>query len=107
MLVEELSSAAGQGTAANLAASAIGKLADEGEDDDGWEDVNDGPDIVSTPGLLPYLEGSGIRQPDDETQRYLTEFFHQVDKDNTADFWNWCQGLNEEEKGKLKQLIKK
>lgn len=53
---------------------------------------------------MSYIEGSGARQRDDETQAYLTEFFMRAARENVANFQEWYGMLTEEERGKLNEL---
>lgn len=53
---------------------------------------------------MSYIEGSGIRQRDDETQGYLTDFFIQAARENTSNFQDWYGMLTDEEKAKLNEL---
>jgi importin-9 len=119
VLVEELLSASGTTGATSAAAAAIssagidfgGDAADDGDDDDdGWEDEPDNTIDLSLgttkADLLSYLEapGSGVRQRDDETQAYLTDFFVRAARENIAGFEGWYNELSEDEKGKLQEL---
>jgi hypothetical protein len=110
VLIEELLSASGRGNAADIAAAAASEFADADSDDgdDGWEDEPGDTLDLSLGGtkadLMSYIEGSGIRQRDDETQAYLTEFFMRAAQDNIAGFQEWYNMLTEEEKGKLNEL---
>ncbi|KAK8060284.1 importin-beta domain-containing protein [Apiospora saccharicola] len=104
ILVEELSSASGAQNASTAAAAAASKFADEEEeDDDGWEDEPDTVDLSlgSTKNdLMSYLEASSMtRHQDDETNRFLTDFFRRVAQ--TPDFHNWFEMLTDDEKQKL------
>ena len=110
VLIEELLSASGVQGAANAAAAAATEFADAEEDDgdEGWEDdLGDTLDLSlggTKADLMSYIDGSGIRQRDDETQAYLTEFFIRAASENTAGFQDWYNMLTEEEKGKLNEL---
>ena len=110
VLIEELLSASGVQTAAKAAAAAATEFADANEDDgdDGWEDEAGDTLDLSLGGtkadLMSFIEGSGIRQRDDETQAYLTEFFMQAARENTTGFQDWYNMLTEEEQGKLNEL---
>lgn len=110
VLIEELLSASGVQGAANAAAAAATEFADAEEDDgdEGWEDdLGDTLDLSlggTKADLMSYIDGSGIRQRDDETQAYLTEFFIRAAGENTAGFQDWYNMLTEEEKGKLNEL---
>ncbi|KAK8090774.1 Importin-beta domain-containing protein [Apiospora phragmitis] len=104
ILVEELASASGAQNASTAAAAAAAKFADEEEEDeDGWEDEPDTVDLSlgSTKNdLMSYLEASSMnRHQDDETNRFLTDFFRRVAQ--TPDFHNWFEMLTDEEKQKL------
>lgn len=108
VLIEELLSASGANAAANAAAvAAAAEFADEENDDDGWEDEPETLDL-SLGGvksdLMCFIEGSGARQRDDETQAYLTEFFMRAARENVANFQEWYGMLTEEERGKLNEL---
>jgi hypothetical protein len=50
---------------------------------------------------MAYGEGGFVRQRDDETQAYLTEFFNNAARENTAGFNEIYGALSEEERGKL------
>ncbi|KAG4429736.1 hypothetical protein IFR05_014787 [Cadophora sp. M221] len=108
VLIEELLSASGQSN--NLTAAAIADFADEEADDDGWEDVHTNVLDLGLGGtkaeLMAYGEGQGsfMRQRDDETQAYLTEFFIRAGRENLADFNAIYEELSGEEKGKLQEL---
>lgn len=117
VLIEELLSASGAQGAASAAAAAVAEFADAdllsedgegGGDDDGWEDDGDGTLDLSSLGvrhdLMSFMEGSNIRQRDDETQAYLTEFFVTAARENVAGFQDWYALLTEDEKAKLNEL---
>jgi len=55
---------------------------------------------------MAYGEGQGsfMRQRDDETQAYLTDFFIRAGRENLADFNGLYEALSGEEKGKLQEL---
>jgi importin-9 len=53
---------------------------------------------------MGYLEASNMRNRDDETQQYLTEFFIRAARENVANFSEWYNGLTEDEKNKLNEL---
>lgn len=55
---------------------------------------------------MAYGDGSGsfMRQRDDETQAYLTEFFIKASSENIAGFNELYGVLTEEEKVKLNEL---
>ncbi|KAI9713080.1 MAG: hypothetical protein M1820_001065 [Bogoriella megaspora] len=97
VLVEELLSASGANRAID---SATLKLAEEGSDDDGWEDESNTLDLASStakigddlnagalfgnplnadPALMAYAnDETPARQRDDETQAYLIHFFQGI-----------------------------
>ncbi|KAK3352709.1 armadillo-type protein [Lasiosphaeria hispida] len=109
VLIEELLSASGLQAAANVAsASATAQFEDAGEDDDdGWEDTGDTLDLSlgsTKADLMGWLENSNLRQRDDETQAYLSEFFIKAARENIAGFQEWFAMLTEDEKTKLHQL---
>ena len=56
--------------------------------------------------LMVFADGSAnfIRQRDDETQAYLTEFFIKAARENTAGFNELYGALTEDEKLKLQEL---
>jgi hypothetical protein len=94
---------------AATAAQAAAEYADEGASDDGWEDVPSTLDLglgTTKAELMAYGEGQGsfMRQRDDETQAYLTEFFIRAGRENIADFNGLYEALSGEEKGKLQEL---
>ncbi|ELR02111.1 hypothetical protein VC83_09490 [Pseudogymnoascus destructans] len=109
VLIEELLSASGVQNAAT--ALAVADFADE-EDDDGWEDLPSILDLGSGAAkadLMAYAEGLGgsfMRQRDDETQAYLTDFFVRASTDNIAGFNELYAQLTDEEKAKLEELAK-
>ena len=102
-MIEELVSASGQHTAAQAAAAAA-EFGDDDEDEGSWEDV---PSILdlglgSTKAeLMAYGEGNFVRQRDDETQAYLSEFFLKAGQENVAGFNELYGALSDEEKVKL------
>jgi hypothetical protein len=108
LLIDELQAASGAGAAASAASAAIASAEFEDDDDDeGWEDDDDTLDmgLASTKAdLMSFVEGPGRRQPDDETQNFLTEFFLQCGREDTASFKEWYGMLGEEEKQKLNEL---
>lgn len=108
VLIEELLSASGANAAANAAAvAAAAEFADEENEDDGWEDEPETLDLSlggTKADLMSFIEGSGARQRDDETQAYLTEFFMRAARENVANFQEWYGMLTEEERGKLNEL---
>lgn len=109
VLIQELLSASGMQSAANQAAAAAAEYADEEGDDDSWEDV---PNILdlglgSTKAeLMAFGDGSSsfVRQRDDETQAYLTEFFVKAAQENVAGFNELYVVLTDEEKLKLNEI---
>ncbi|KFX94493.1 hypothetical protein O988_06281 [Pseudogymnoascus sp. VKM F-3808] len=109
VLIEELLSASGVQNAATALAAA--DFADE-EDDDGWEDLPSILDLGSGAAkadLMAYAEGLGgsfMRQRDDETQAYLTDFFVRASTENIAGFNELYAQLTDEEKAKLEELAK-
>lgn len=109
VLIEELLSASGVQNAATALAAA--DFADE-EDDDGWEDLPSVLDLGSGAAkadLMAYAEGLGgsfMRQRDDETQAYLTDFFVRASTENIAGFNELYAQLTDEEKAKLEELAK-
>lgn len=107
VLIEELLSASGVQNAATALAAA--EYADE-EDDDGWEDLPSVLDLGSGAAkadLMAYAEGMGgsfMRQRDDETQAFLTDFFMRASRENIAGFNELYGLLTDEEKGKLEEV---
>lgn len=109
VLIEELLSASGMQSAAAQAAAAAAEFADEEGDDDGWEDVPNTIDLSlgsAKADLMAWGEGQGsfVRQRDDETQAYLTEFFVKASRENVAGFNELYGALTEDEKRKLNEL---
>jgi importin-9 len=107
LLIDELLSASGAQAAANAAAAAISSADFDDDDEDGWEDDDDTLDLglAATKGdLMSFIEGPGRRQPDDETQTFLTEFFIQCGRENIANFQEWYNLLSGEEKQKLNEV---
>ncbi|PQE03651.1 importin-beta domain-containing protein [Rutstroemia sp. NJR-2017a BBW] len=107
VLIEELLSASGHQNAATAAAAA--EFADEEADDDNWEDVPSTLDLglASTKAdLMAFGEGQGsfMRQRDDDTQIYLSEFFVKAGRENVAGFNELYTLLTDEEKMKLQEL---
>jgi hypothetical protein len=101
-------SASGAQNAATAAAAA--EFADEEGDDDGWEDVPSVLDLglgTTKADLMAFGDGAGsfMRQRDDETQAYLTEFFVEVTRDNVSGFHELYTALTEEEKAKLSEVV--
>ncbi|KAF4126487.1 importin-9 [Geosmithia morbida] len=113
LLIDELLSASGARSMANATSGALGGSGgaggdlDSDDDDEGWEDDDDTLDmgLASTKAdLMSFIEGPGLRQPDDETQSFLTDFFLACGRDNTANFQDWYGMLTDEEKNKLNEL---
>lgn len=108
LLIDELLSASGARAAANAASAAIASAELESDDDDeGWEDDDDTLDMnlaATKADLMSFIEGPGQRQPDDETQTFLIEWFLSCGRENTANFQEWYNMLKEEEKQKLNEL---
>lgn len=109
VLVEELLSASGAQAASSAAAAAAAEFADDDDDDgdDGWEDEDDAVDLslgATKQDLMSYLDGSGARMRDDETQQYLTEFFLRAARENVAGFQAWYNEMTEDERAKLNEL---
>ncbi|TAQ91656.1 hypothetical protein B7494_g113 [Chlorociboria aeruginascens] len=108
VLIEELLSASGFQNAASAAAAAA-EFADEEGEDDSWEDVPSILDLglgTTKAELMAYADGTGsfVRQKDDETQAYLTEFFIKASNENIAGFNELYGALTEGEKVKLNEL---
>lgn len=117
LLIDELLSASGARNAAAAASAAMagaggagaggaGDL-DSDDDDEGWEDDDDTLDMglaATKADLMSFIEGPGQRQPDDETQSFLTDFFLGCGRDNTAGFQEWYGMLGDEDKAKLNEL---
>lgn len=108
VLIEELLSASGYRNPADVAAAAA-EFADEEDENDSWEDVPSVLDLglgSTKAELMAYGEGQGsfMRQRDDETQAYLTEFFIRAGRENIADFNGLYEALTPEEKTKLQTL---
>ncbi|KAG6020831.1 hypothetical protein E4U41_002709 [Claviceps citrina] len=106
VLVEELASASGAGAAATAAAAMAAAADMEDNDEDGWED-DDTLDLslaATKADLMNFMEGGAVRRADDETHSYLTEFFVQCGRENTANFQDWYNMLSEDEKAKLNQV---
>lgn len=106
VLIEELISASGLQNAATAAAAA--EFADE-EDDDGWEDLPTTLDLglgSTKADLMAFADGAGsfMRQRDDETQAYLTEFFVRASRENIAGFSELYTQLTDSEREKLNEL---
>lgn len=89
--------------------AAAGDWPDEEADEDGWEDVPNVLDLglgATKEQLMAFGDGSSsfVRQRDDETQAYLTEFFIKAANENVAGFNELYGALTEEEKQKLNEL---
>jgi hypothetical protein len=112
VLVEELLSASGTRDASNAAAAAVADFADADSDDgdEGWEDEPGDTLDLSLPStraeLMTLAEGGNMRSRDDETQRYLTEFFVNAAREPTDGFRHWFTLLTQDEKAKLEELIR-
>jgi hypothetical protein len=107
LLIDELGAASGQQAAANAASAAVAGDFDSDDDDEGWEDDDDTLDMglaATKADLMSFIEGPGRRAPDDETQSFLTQFFLECGRDNTANFQEWFNALSGEEKQKLNEL---
>ncbi|KAM7188180.1 armadillo-type protein [Naviculisporaceae sp. PSN 640] len=111
VLITELLSASGAGAAPNLAAAAATQIAEDAESDDGdegWEDDPDTLDLAlgsTKDDLMGWIENnSSSRKRDDETQRYLSDFFLHAAKENVAGFQEWYNHFTEDEKAKLNEL---
>lgn len=107
LLIDELGAASGQQAAANAASAAVAGDFDSDDEDDGWVDDDDTLDMglaATKDDLMSYIEGPGRRAPDDETQAFLTQFFLECGRDNTANFQEWYNTLSEDEKAKLNEL---
>ena len=107
VLIEELLSAAGVQNAAAAASTAAAAAAalDEDNDNDGWED-DETLDLslgTTKQELMGFENMASGRQRDDETQKYLTEFFIGAARDNTAGFNEWYGMLTDDEKRKLQE----
>lgn len=103
-MIEELLSASGINRLAAAAAEYGEDDDDEGNDDDGWEDVLDLGLASTRKELMAYGEGSYTRQPDDETQAYLTDFFVRAAEEDLASFGQYYSMLTVEETNKLGKL---
>lgn len=110
VLIEELLSASGVRDASNAAAAAAAGFEDVESDDDGdgWEDEPGDTLDLSLPStkadLMSLIDGASMRHRDDETQRYLTEFFVNAAREHTAGFQDWYNMLTADEKAKLDEL---
>jgi hypothetical protein len=108
LLIDELFSASGARAAADAASAAIAN-ADypEDDDDEGWENEDETLDLglMSVKGdLMSFIEGSGQREPDDETQGFLIDFFVRCGRENISNFQDWYGMLTQDEQAKLNQL---
>lgn len=107
VLIEELLSASGARAAANAASAAIATSFDDENDEEGWEDDDDTLDLslgATKVDLMSFVEGGGQRQPDDETQAYLTDFFIRCARENVANFQEWYTMLTQDEQAKLNEV---
>lgn len=108
LLIDELLSASGARLASHTASAALANAdLDSDDDDEGWEDDDDTLDmgLASTKAdFMSFIDGPGRRQPDDETQSLLTEFFLSCGRENSAGFQDWYNMLNQEEQTKLNEL---
>ncbi|TVY53829.1 Importin subunit beta-5 [Lachnellula cervina] len=109
VLIQELESASGLHSASNAAAAAAAEFADEEAENDDWEDVPSTLDLglgSTKADLMAFGEGSTnfMRQKDDETQAYLSEFFIKAGGENIAGFNELYAALSDEEKRKLNEL---
>ncbi|KOS23215.1 Importin subunit beta-5 [Escovopsis weberi] len=116
VLVEELLSASGARAAAAAAAMAGAEAGDNGgddEDDDdsgsdeGWEDDEDILDLslgVTKAELMSFGAEGNLRQRDDETQAFLTDFFMRCGRENVGGFQQWFELLSDDEKAKLNEV---
>ncbi|KHJ32099.1 putative importin-beta domain-containing protein [Erysiphe necator] len=104
VLIEEFLSASGHLNKVSLGAIAAD---DEDEEKDEWEDIPNSLDL-SNPSikadLMTFAEANYTRQPDDETQAFLIEFFLRAFRENIGDFSNWYTALKAEEQIKLKEI---
>ncbi|MCJ1299820.1 hypothetical protein MMC08_002614 [Hypocenomyce scalaris] len=80
---------------------------EEGSDDDEWEDEPETLDLgapSTRAQLMSWMDESkwNVRETDDQTQAYLSEFFRHVA--NEPDFQTQYQSLNESEMAKLQAL---
>lgn len=111
VLIEELLSASGHPNAGVASAAAD---FDDDDADDGWEDVQTSVldlGLGSTKAELMAWGQSGdgqgsflVRQRDDETQAYLTEFFVRAAREDLSGFNTLYGQLTEDEKKKLNEL---
>lgn len=108
VLIEELLSASGARSAANIASAAVANAAqfDEEDEGDGWED-DETLDLTlnSVKGdLMSFMENGSQRQRDDETQAYLSDFFVRAAREDIGNFKQWYTKLTEDEQQKLNEL---
>ncbi|KAJ6786429.1 hypothetical protein PWT90_04051 [Aphanocladium album] len=108
VLIEELLSASGARSAANIASAAVANAAqfDEEDGEDGWED-DETLDLTlnSVKGdLMSFMENGSQRQRDDETQAYLSDFFVRAAREDIGNFKQWYTKLTEDEQQKLNEL---
>ena len=99
-------SASGARTEA-AAAAAAAEYGDDDEDEGSWEDVPSILDLglgTTKAELMAYGEGNFVRQRDDETQAYLSEFFLKAGQENIAGFNELYGALSDEEKVKLSTI---
>jgi len=87
----------------------MAEFADEEGENDDWEDVPSTLDLglgSTKADLMAFGDGSAnfMRQKDDETQAYLSEFFVKAGTENIAGFNELYAALSEEEKRKLNEL---
>ncbi|TVY23470.1 Importin subunit beta-5 [Lachnellula hyalina] len=109
VLIQELESASGLHSASNALAAAAAEFADEEGENDDWEDVPSTLDLglgSTKADLMAFGESSTnfMRQKDDETQAYLSEFFIKAGGENVAGFNELYAALSDEEKRKLNEL---
>ncbi|KAF2120900.1 armadillo-type protein [Lophiotrema nucula] len=107
VLIVELTSATGTNRELNAAQAA--ELAEEGSDDDDWEDEGNPFEDLSTgfskEQLMAYAAEDGPnmgRQRDDETQAFLVDFFTRAH--STPEFGEEFQALTEEEQQRLRDM---
>ncbi|GAB7352424.1 hypothetical protein MBLNU459_g2843t1 [Dothideomycetes sp. NU459] len=107
VLVEELLSASGANRNLEAAASAAADLEDEGSDDGEWEDepnafLDLGAGMTKEQLMAYAADDAPSRGRDDETQAYLTQWFHsQAEKPGFADVFNT---LTSDEQEKLRSM---
>ncbi|KAK4200374.1 putative importin beta subunit [Triangularia verruculosa] len=102
LLVDDLVFAAGAQPASKVAAVAASQFADVDSDDgsEGWEDETNDLVNLAAGGNFDF----GDRTRNDETGEYLREFFVKAAQENTGNFQHWFELLNDDEKGKLREL---